>query len=636
MRYRREIDGLRAVAILPVVAYHAGATVLPAGFLGVDVFFVISGYLITGLLLQDLGEGRHSMRAFYERRARRILPALLAVLCACIPFAWMLMLPKELEDFFASLFSVLTFLANFFFLSQIDYFSPDADLQPLLHTWSLSIEEQYYLLAPAILAFLWRRGKRITLAAACLLTLGSFVICLWATQENPARSFFFSGSRFWEIGIGSICAIVAHGRPFTPRPTLALAGLLLVLGSFLFLGPEWRLPGWATLFPVIGTASILLFADGSTLAGRILGQRLPVAIGLVSYSAYLIHQPLFAFVRMWWIFEPPATIMLALAALTFLLAFLSWRWVEQPFRRRPATGPRRSILLPGAAASTTLAAVAIAGYAGHLPAAPSTSAGIATLEQRLAVNFGLSRDCGTVTDALANCATAQTPDTLVWGDSYAMHLVDGLASGNRKLVQMTMSACTPLLGLSFTNDVYGPEWAMDCMAFNRAVTDWAIATPDVRTIFVSSAFAVLDKQGIRQDGTPTPGPVDIGRVEDLMRQTLLSLRQAGKDVILVSPTPTADFDVGNCIIRSQLYGSDPARCDFPFAEATNSQLFPLMDRLSDTATVVRLDSLICPSGLCAAQRDGVPLYRDAGHLSHEGSAIIAGQIALPPARQAAN
>lgn len=628
MQYRREIDGLRAIAILPVVAYHAGADVFSGGFLGVDVFFVISGFLITGLLLEDLDAGRHSIRAFYERRVRRILPALVCVLCLCIPFAWLWMLPKELEDFFASLFSVIVFLANFFFLSQLDYFSPSADLQPLVHTWSLSIEEQYYLLAPALLAFLWRRGRRLTLVTACLLTAASFMICLWATQENPARSFFFSGSRFWEIGIGSICAILAHGRPASPRPWISLAGLCAILASFVLLDSGWPLPGMATVLPVAGTAAVLMFADQSTPAGRFLGSRVLVAIGLVSYSAYLIHQPLFAFARIRSIVEPHPALMALLAVLTFFLAFLSWRFVEQPFRRKPSVIPARSVLWVGGLASLAVATVSLAGYGRLLPASPAATPEIMQLEQRLEVNFGLSRNCDSIETALAGCTTAAAPDTVVWGDSYAMHLVDGLQDLNLRLVQMTMSACTPVTGLAFTNEVYGPDWAASCIAFNRSVVDWIIATPEIRTVIMSSAFAILHKQAMTEDGQRLPDVVDIDMVADQLMRTASVLQDAGKKVILIAPTPTAEFDLGNCIVRSRLYGSDPDRCSFPLSEAINAELFPLMDRLSEAMPVVRLEGILCPSGVCRPYRNETVIYRDAGHLSHEGSSLIAPLLEL--------
>ncbi|WP_137112578.1 acyltransferase [Rhodobacter sp. SY28-1] len=208
MQYRREIDGRRALAVVPVILFHAHVPWLSGGFVGVDIFFVISGFLITSLLAEDLSSGRYSLSAFYERRARRILPALTVVLVATLPAAFLLLLPSQIEDFSASLAAVVVFLSSFFFLSQVGYFSPDAELQPLLHTWSLAVEEQYYLLFPPLLALLWRKGRRVILAALALLALLSFGISLWGAVENPARNFFFTGSRVWELLAGAIAALV--------------------------------------------------------------------------------------------------------------------------------------------------------------------------------------------------------------------------------------------------------------------------------------------------------------------------------------------------------------------------------------------------------------------------------------------
>lgn len=630
MQYRPEVDGLRAVAILPVVFFHAGAGFIPGGFLGVDVFFVISGYLITSLLLEDLETGRYSVRTFYERRARRILPALFAVIVACLPFAWQWMLPSELKDFYASMFSTILFLANFFFLSQINYFTPTAELHPLLHTWSLSIEEQYYLLAPPILAWLWRRGRRYTFSFAILLTALSFAICIVAAQENAARNFFFSGSRFWEIGIGSICAIATHGRPVKAHPWISSLGLLAMFSCFALFKAEWATPGWTTLIPVVATAAVLVYGKENTPAGRLLSHRISVAIGLVSYSAYLIHQPLFAFARLRWVVEPPLQVMVALSALTFGLAYLSWRFVEQPFRRRVSVNATRRPVLPVAAgASTFLAAIALLGYLGKLPVDTDRTVVLQQMEERLVPNFGLSKNCSSVEAALANCTTGETPDTLVWGDSYAMHLVDGLGSDpDARLVQMTMSACTPVLGVSFTNAVYGLEWAGECLAFNQSVVYCAMSNQAIKTVVISSAFAILDKQGLLASGNLTDKPIDIDQVGDFMVRTVNALQNSGKKVVLVSPTPTAIYDVGNCLKRSRLYESDIEQCNFPLDRIENHILFGLMDRLQSNVPVIRLDKAICPDGTCKASQDQTFVFRDAGHLSHEGSTLIASEMGL--------
>lgn len=334
MHYRREIDGLRALAVVPVILFHAHVPYLPGGFIGVDIFFVISGFLITSLLAEDLAANRYSLAAFYERRVRRILPALYLVLIVTLPPAFLLMLPAQIEDFAASLAAVTVFLSNFFFLSQVGYFSPDAELQPLLHTWSLAVEEQYYLLFPPLLALLWRKGAGWTYAILGLVALASFLLCLWGAVENPGRNFYFTGSRAWELLAGAIAALVLRRGAVPGNDTLALLGLSGVLAAFFFWGPEMPAPGAWMLIPVIGTVLILLFAQSGTRTAQALSHPGFVGIGLVSYSAYLWHQPLFAFARLHFVAEPPALVMAGLIGLTFLLAWASWAFVEQPFRRR--------------------------------------------------------------------------------------------------------------------------------------------------------------------------------------------------------------------------------------------------------------------------------------------------------------
>ncbi len=235
MQYRKEIDGLRAVAVIPVILFHAGFSAFPGGFVGVDVFFVISGYLITAILVSERLGGNYSLLRFYERRARRILPALFMVLVLCIPFALAWMLPEQLTGFANSLGSVVFFLSNLYFMSQVSYFAPSSELQPLLHTWSLGVEEQYYLLFPLVVGLALRGGLRRLFWVTLALTLGSFVLAEWGTRADAGRAFFFTPMRFWELGVGSLCGILLHGRTPIRSEALALAGLgLILLPVFLY------------------------------------------------------------------------------------------------------------------------------------------------------------------------------------------------------------------------------------------------------------------------------------------------------------------------------------------------------------------------------------------------------------------
>lgn len=289
MKYRPEIDGLRAVAVLPVILFHAGLGLFAGGFVGVDVFFVISGYLITTILLTEIEEDRFSLWTFYERRARRILPALFVVLLACLPFAWVWMLPEQLEAFGKSLVAVMLFGSNILFWRETGYFAPAAEEKPLLHTWSLAVEEQYYLVVPLILMVGLRRfGRNPTFWGLVILSLVSLALCEIGRRSHPSAAFYLAPTRAWELLAGSLCAFIQrHDGRQRRSQVLSGLGLGLICASVLAFDGQTPFPSLYALVPVLGTVLIILFATADTLAGRILTLRGFVGIGLISYSAYL-------------------------------------------------------------------------------------------------------------------------------------------------------------------------------------------------------------------------------------------------------------------------------------------------------------------------------------------------------------
>ncbi|MEZ5479762.1 MAG: acyltransferase [Thiolinea sp.] len=347
MHYRKEIDGLRALAVVPVILFHAGLSAFSGGFVGVDIFFVISGYLITSIIINELDAGHFTIAGFYERRARRILPALFFVMLVSLPFAWWILLPHELEAFARSMIAVVIFASNLLFWQESDYFATDSELIPLLHTWSLAVEEQYYVLFPLLLWGVWKLGLRrvaLIIGSIALLSLG---LAEWGWRHDAAANFYLLPSRAWELMAGAGCALYLYRHP-PPTGQLAqgasLLGLLLILFSIVWLDESVPFPSVYALPPVIGTALIILFAHGSSWTGRLLSLPLLVSIGLISYSAYLWHQPMFAFARLYWL-EPGLITLLSLALLAFVLAWISWRFVERPFRDRSHFSRRQIFLM---------------------------------------------------------------------------------------------------------------------------------------------------------------------------------------------------------------------------------------------------------------------------------------------------
>jgi peptidoglycan/LPS O-acetylase OafA/YrhL len=320
MQYRPEIDGLRAVAVLPVMLFHAGLGAFAGGFVGVDVFFVISGYLITSIILAELEQGCFSIKRFYERRARRILPALFLVLAVCVLLAQVWMLPDQFHEFSRATLSVVFFASNIFFWKSTDYFAPEAEENPLLHTWSLAIEEQFYIVFPVLMLLLWQAGRNAVAVLVVLATVASLALAQYGAYTSPLATFYLLPTRAWELGVGAICAFALHGRARREQPLLALLGFgLIVYAVFAFDG-ETPFASLYALVPVGGAALVILYGGSTRLVGRVLASGPLVGIGLVSYSAYLWHQPLFAFARVRLAVPPSTGLLLLLTGLSLILA----------------------------------------------------------------------------------------------------------------------------------------------------------------------------------------------------------------------------------------------------------------------------------------------------------------------------
>ncbi len=619
MKYRAEIDGLRALAVVPVILFHAGFELFSGGFVGVDVFFVISGYLITTILIEDIENKRFSIINFYERRARRILPALFFVMLVCIPFAWMWMLPNQMKDFSASIFSVSVFLSNLYFMSQLDYFAASAELSPLLHTWSLSVEEQFYLFFPPLLLILFKKSQRLALFGIIFICVVSFLFSEWASRENPERNFFFTASRIWELLAGSITAFVVQKKGAQRNNLLSNIGFAAIIFSIFFYDETTPFPSVYALVPVLGVVLLLLYADKETLAAKLLSTKAFVGVGLISYSAYLWHQPLFAFARIR-VFEPSDKLFIALSVISFLLAYLSWHYIEVPFRRRKLMKKSKIMLLSFSVVLLSLFGVAgILGYITNGFEASSKSRLILTsLAERTATNHGISSTCEGEFTLSDDCATSSMPAVLLWGDSFAMHLYQGLnaSADTIKLRQITKSSCSPILGISHANEGFDP--AYKCIDFNNSVYEWLKNNKSVQFVVLSSPFGwVNNKIAITSDGKIIKSDVEF--VLSMFKKTVQKIESLGVGVIVVSPTPVSGNDIGRCLAHKYRFNPQ-IDCDFKYSKSI--YLSDFMKKVSNFSGVYWLNNDICKKGICSSETQGVYIYRDAGHLSKEGSAFL--------------
>ncbi|MFK4706890.1 peptidoglycan/LPS O-acetylase OafA/YrhL [Roseateles asaccharophilus] len=635
--YRWDIQALRGLAVAAVLLQHAAPGLLPGGYLGVDLFFVISGFLITGQVLAGLRAGRFSVAQFYARRARRLLPAAYVVLALTLLAAPWWLAPLERADLARQHWGALGFVSNAVLWMQSGYFDVAAELKPLLHFWSLSLEEQYYLLLPALLMLIGtgRRG----LGVLALLTVASLLLGLALQRVDASAAFYLLPSRAWELGIGSLAAW-AHAAGWSAPAAARLPAALLLVTLPAAPLPAWGglgHPGANALLVALATAALLL-SRGRAQAPRALA---PVVwLGDISYSLYLVHWPLIAFVNNAWVGLPHAPGLaqarLIAGALALPLAWLLWRGVEQPTRRWP---------LPQGARGWG-AVLAMTALLAALPLlAPSQPAG--TDARRPNHGFSVSCDQWERWVDKPECRNAALPRWAVWGDSYAMHLVPGLAAMAPGLVQITESSCGPLPGLvpwnpdapagaSFTRD-----WARQCERFNRSVLE-GLATPTApEVVLVSSLLEqYLGLPGgrlLRLDGNQER-EVPAAQAEDELVAAATRLAQAlraqGRRLVWVSAPPRGPFDAGACLARrqqGQFTLGAPADCRIVLADAPPlpQRVAKLLKRFEREAgvPVLWLDASLCEAGICrTVDTDGLAFYRDAGHLSVEGSRRLLPQL----------
>ncbi len=618
MKFRPDVEGLRAVAIVPVVAFHADPSLLPGGFVGVDVFFVISGYLITALLLERLAADRYSIASFYAARVRRIFPALFAMLLVATPFALWLLSSKGLLEFGRTLYTTALFYSNMH-LKRTDYFAPAAELNPLLHTWSLAVEEQYYIVFPLLLALLyrhWRSGIAPVLAGVGLISLAGSA---WWLHSDPALAFYGAPSRTFELMVGSLLAMGGASRwpalPRAAREGLAAVGLGgIVLACFVF-DADTPFPGPAALLPCIGTALVIWAgAGGDTLVGRGLSLSPLRWVGARSFSLYLWHWPTLVFLRHWSVGEPTAWQTALAVALSVVLASLSLRFVEAPSRR--AAVPERRWLLMGLACIALMLAVAWV-LIKHPLAVRHADAQQQRYErgtndlnpQRRQCHGGNNKQISYDQRCRFGDPTVP-PQTAIWADSYGAELAvamgESLAAQGASVAQISSSRCPPSLGLVVPG-------RSSCTAHNDEIFRALVADAAVtRVVIVARYDNYLPGQ---------PEAFEAG-----LRRSIDGLTRVGKRVVVLEPWPLYSYPVPDALSLLYRTGRDPNRVGQSLAgyRRDHAAALAMVQRLGDMpgVSVVKTSDALCASGVCAVTADGDPLYFDGNHVSLRGARLI--------------
>jgi len=643
--YRADIDGLRAIAVLTVVIFHIQASLIPGGYVGVDIFFVISGYLIAGILLRDLEAHRFSIRTFYERRARRIFPALFATLMVTLAIAAAIYMPFDFRNFSGSLTASVLFGSNIFFWWNTGYFDQTSELKPLLHTWSLGVEEQYYLIFPLILSTLYRFARRWLVTAMVVLAAVSLAVSVYQVANAPDAAFYLPFGRLWELLVGASLAIGRWPqlRSTALRNGAMVVGLAMIVVSLFMFTPATPFPGFAALLPTIG-AGLLIYGgrDGQSAIRAAMSNPVSVFFGKISYSLYLVHWPVMAFFRYLSSREPTVVEEVALFLTMLALAWLLWKFVETPFRD---VGPRRisdrAIFAATIPLAIFLVGVGAAGYTQRgLPWRLPDRVRVASMAAY--DTNPMSQDCdrrslNAVRDEHFCIRGAEgdfAPSAVLLGDSFgdamAPGVIEALAQSDRRGAILTYSGCIPLIGVDQKNP--GCRKFMDEAA---AAIDRNRKLKTVIIIARWTGFYEGNRFGEERDSgwfitdyrSTEPSYSENRRVfSRAMARTLERFK--GREVLIVIGLPEQDRNVPRVL-------GTAARFNLPAYQGISRAVFDqrqqpvnavIAEAAAGRALLLDLSQQLCDEARCGVSRGDVSLYSDDNHISRQGAMWLAPEI----------
>jgi len=605
IRHRRDIDGLRAFAVLPITLFHAGISGLSGGYVGVDIFFVISGFLITSILARDHAAGSFSFVKFYERRIRRIFPALAAMMLFTIIAGYFILLPSEIHDFASSVIGTILFASNIVFYKQSGYFDMDAAYKPLLHTWSLGVEEQFYVGFPILLMLIMRYRPQNSRLLLGLCSAVSLFLCIYLMPQHPTATFYLIPMRAWELLAGSLVALglLPKVTSDVAGNTLAALGMALIIAAIMFFDENTLFPGYAALLPVAGTVLVIAYAD-STLTGKLLSFGPIAFVGLVSYSLYLWHWPLIVFGRDLGLLDGTIGPALAVIALSLAAAYASYRWVETPFRNRGAIGQLQIYRYAGIAAAALLAVGAGFFYSDGMRSRFSEN--VLALDDSRSDFSPMRQAChpgAGIADPAHMCVFGgKAADTAMWSDSHGVELAYALGNNSHPLLSLTYSSCPPALDFNVASQP-------DCREHNRRAADYLIRNQAIHTVVMTAHYVANIGSADFQNG---------------FVKSVVALRRAGKNVVIVGPVPAE----GMYNVPMQLARHGPFTMTRQDYETRQKSVIAMLLHLQAMgAQIVWPADQFCDALRCNATLGGKPILFDEDHLSLTAATYLASVVA---------
>ena len=647
--YRRDIDGLRALAVLSVIFYHADFPGFGGGYLGVDIFFVISGYLISSIIMSGLRQNNFSFFHFYERRIRRILPALIATIILSLPFSWIVLTPADFIEFSQSIAFTLASLSNIFFWIKAGYFATATELKPLIHTWSLGIEEQFYFLFPVICFFLWRNFYQFFSIFLIVALFSSLMFAELISMTDQSSNFYLIQSRAWELLTGVLIAHLAVIKPVDIKNNFVihqLIGLLLIFVSVAFFNEQTKHPSFITAIPIIGVSLLLRYSGTDSLVEKFLGNKILVGLGLISYSLYLVHHPIFSFMRHYHLSQPTQLDYVIYILLSILIAFGLFKFIETPFRNKKIIAGK--IFWP--TLFTIMSCLILFSFGGHFSRGFPDRFG-SEFEQIFEAQKGIEPTI----DGLKCHATFPNsvciigsqdevePDWALVGDSHAgsfsRTIDEMLKEIGAAAIQLTQGGCSYATGLT--------KKGLDCLELNKLIRS-KIFSDEIKNIIIAGRYVRnLELEGfdngeggIEDSSEDLPyEPLEYKteaerklKVQTAYGSSIAELVSAGKNVFLIYPIPEVGWNVPLQHFKYKLHHvNDRITTDAAKYYERSSAVIKTFNEIEDAPNFHRIfpDEIFCNSEIidrCITDFQGNLLYFDDDHLTTFGTQLVSNRI----------